>query len=179
MWDGRAFGTEALYGAEDVGAVTMSVVGEGFDRASGGAATTAVAKKKPSHAPPEDNARPAGRNRDCRRVTVRLSDQDHARLMELAEGAALATYIRAKALGDDLPCRKRRSVASVADKQALAQILGLLGQSRIANNLNQLAYHANIGALEMDDEVRAQIHEGYEHVLFMRQALMRALGMRA
>ena len=116
--------------------------------------------------------------RDCPRVTLRLSLEDHEHLTAMADGMALSTYIRAKALGDDLPRRKRTSSASVADKQALAQILGLLGQSRIANNLNQLAYRANIGALEMDEHAIAQIHESYESVLLMRQTLMRALGMK-
>lgn len=91
---------------------------------------------------------------------------------------ALAAYIQAKALSKDLPRRKARSTASVADKQALAQILGLLGQSRIANNLNQLAYHANMGSLVMDDETKAQIAEAYDHVLLMRNTLVAALGLQ-
>jgi len=116
--------------------------------------------------------------RDCPRVTLRLSLDDHARLQELADGMALSTYIRAKALGEALPRRKPRSTASVVDKQALAQILALLGQSRIANNLNQLAYHANIGALPMDEATKAQLSEAYEHVLFLRQTLINAMGLK-
>ncbi len=65
--------------------------------------------------------------RDCQRVALRLSVDDNERLKELADGMALATFIRAKVLDDQLPKRKRRSSASVADKQASAQILGLLG----------------------------------------------------
>jgi len=116
--------------------------------------------------------------RDCPRVTLRLSVEDHERLTALADGMALSTYIRAKALGDTLPRKKTRSPSSVADKQALAQILGLLGQSRIANNLNQLAYHANIGSLAIEARTEAEINEAYEHVLFLRQTLMNALGLR-
>lgn len=116
--------------------------------------------------------------RDCPRVTLRLSVEDHARLQELANGMALSTYIRAQALGETLPRRRPRSQASVSDKRALAQILGLLGQSRIANNLNQLAYHANIGSLAMDEETQAQIEQAYDHVIFLRQSLIKALGMR-
>ncbi len=111
-------------------------------------------------------------------MTLRLSLEDHAQLKELADGMALSTYIRAQALGEALPRHKARSSASVVDKQALAQILGLLGQSRIANNLNQLAYHANIGSLPMDEATCAQLSETYEHVLFLRQTLIKALGLR-
>jgi hypothetical protein len=116
--------------------------------------------------------------RDCPRVTLCLSVEDHERLKAVADGMALSTFIRAKALGDTLPRRKHRSTTSVADIAALAQLLGLLGQSRIANNLNQLAYHANIGALPVDDVTRDQISEAYDNVLEMRTALVTALGLR-
>lgn len=116
--------------------------------------------------------------RDCPRVTVRFSPDDYEKLQELADGMTLAVYIRAMALREELPRTKARSAASVADKAAIAQLLGLLGQSRIANNLNQLAYHANVGSLKIDDDARAQIREAYEHVLCMRTMLMQALGLR-
>ena len=117
--------------------------------------------------------------RDCPRVTLRLSMDDHERLKDLAGSMALSTYIRVKALGLDLPQRKARSTTSVVDKQAIAQILGLLGQSRIANNLNQLAYHANVGSLVMEEETVAQISEAHEHIVFLRKVLIKALGLKA
>ena len=49
--------------------------------------------------------------RDCPRVTLRLSPDDHERLKELAGSMAPSTYIRAKALGLGLPRRKPRSTA--------------------------------------------------------------------
>ena len=117
--------------------------------------------------------------RDCPRVTVRFSRDDYERLKQLADGMTLAAYIRACALKADLPRRSRRSGASISDRQALAQILGLLGQSRIANNLNQLAYHANIGTLPVDETTRTDIHEAYGYVRSMRESLLRALGAEA
>ena len=116
--------------------------------------------------------------RDCPRITLRLSLDDYETLNQLADGMALATYVRAKALGEALPRRKPRSKDSIADKQALAQILGLLGQSRIANNLNQLAYHANVGSLALDEETQTQITEAYDHVPYLRKTLITALGLR-
>ena len=56
-------------------------------------------------------------------------------------------------------------------------MLGLLGQSRIANNLNQLAYAANSGSLLFDDETQAMIFEAYQNVCFMRSQLILALGI--
>ena len=59
----------------------------------------------------------------------------------------------------------------------MSKALGLLGQSRMANNLNQLAHHANTGSLLVDEETLSQISEAYEHVIAMRDALIRALGL--
>jgi len=124
------------------------------------------------------NWRAGSTTRDCPRVTVRLSPNDHERLKKLADGMALSTYLRMCALGQELP-KRRRSGIGVEECQAIAQVLGLLGQSRIANNLNQLAYQANIGALRIDEETAAYIEEAYDHVLAMRQLLLRALGKKA
>ena len=91
---------------------------------------------------------------------------------------ALSTYLRATALSQSLP-RRRKSGVSIQDREAIAQVIGLLGQSRIANNLNQLAYHANIGTLEFDEDANAQIHEAYDMALAMRADLLKALGFKS
>ena len=53
--------------------------------------------------------------------------------------------------------RKRRAKRTVEDKKAVAEALALLGQSRVASNLNQLAHHANLGVLIVGEEEKAQI----------------------
>ncbi|NDW06497.1 plasmid mobilization protein [Jiella pacifica] len=116
--------------------------------------------------------------RDCPRVTVRFSPKDYERLQTLADGMTLSVYVRAMALGEELNRRNSRSPASIADKAAVAEILGLLGESRIANNLNQLAYHANVGTLAIDDESRSKIDETYQMIFAMRCLLLKALGRR-
>ncbi|MEL7167483.1 MAG: hypothetical protein AAGL96_18625, partial [Pseudomonadota bacterium] len=72
--------------------------------------------------------------------------------------------------------RKRRPKSAVADKAAAAEALALLGQSRIASNLNQLGYHANIGALMVGETEKAQIAEANSHLAAIRALLMQALG---
>ena len=54
--------------------------------------------------------------------------------------------------------------------------MALLGQSRIASNLNQLAYQANIGALRIEERERAMIDEAYGYVLSIRASMVAALG---
>ncbi|UWQ64146.1 hypothetical protein K3723_07615 [Leisingera caerulea] len=109
-------------------------------------------------------------------VTLRLTPDERKRLEELAAGMTLSAYIRACVFAQEEKRRKARPRSIVADKEAAAEALALLGQSRIASNLNQLAYHANIGALLVGESEKAQIAQAYAHVLSIRSLLMRALG---
>lgn len=108
-------------------------------------------------------------------VTLRLTPAERERLEELAAGMTLSAYIRACLFAKEERRRKRKPKAVVAEKRAMAQALALLGQSRMANNLNQLAYQANIGALVIDDPTRAQIDEAYQAIGEMRGLLLKAL----
>ena len=107
---------------------------------------------------------------------IRLSKDERARLEGEAAGAPLGTYIKAKALGE--PLRTRRSGVSMADRQAFAQALGMLGKSRLSSNLNQLAKLANIGALPLTPEVETELLEALREVRAIRRLLMEALGLK-
>jgi len=109
------------------------------------------------------------------RVTIRLTPREREALEKLSANMTLSAYIRACIFQEEDKRRKRRSTSVIGDKKAIAQILALLGQSRIANNLNQLAHHANLGTLEIDDVSKARIDEAYGHVCFMREHLIKAL----
>ncbi|MGE3992572.1 plasmid mobilization relaxosome protein MobC [Pseudorhodoplanes sp.] len=64
------------------------------------------------------------------------------------------------------------------DGEPLGRLLALLGQSRIANNLNQLAKAANQGALPVTVEVEADLRAACAEVFEMRLLLLRALGIK-
>jgi len=110
-------------------------------------------------------------------VTLRLTSDEREKLEALAAGMTLSAYIRGCLFSEQSKRRKRRPRNVVADKKGVAEALALLGQSRIASNLNQLAYHANIGVLIVGDEEKAQITEANAHLLAIRTLLMRALGI--
>ena len=111
------------------------------------------------------------------RVTLRLTEEEHTQLKHLSEGMAISAYIRQCVFGSKTVRRKRRSHVPVHDQHAMAKALALLGQSRIANNLNQLAHRANMDSLIMDDKAYNQIQEAYDHVIAMRDNLIKALGL--
>ncbi len=110
--------------------------------------------------------------------SLRLSEDERARLAVEAADAPLGTYIRAKLLGGK-PLRTRRSGLPLADRAALARALALLGRARLSSNLNQLAHAANIGALLVTPEVEAELAACLNEVRELRRLLMAALGLKA
>lgn len=87
-------------------------------------------------------------------------------------------YVRECLFGEDAKLPKaRRRHAPVADQKELARMLARLGETSIANILNQLAQQANTGELSIDERMSRQIDEAYAHVQFIRAALIKAFGL--
>lgn len=87
----------------------------------------------------------------------------------------LGAYIKAKALGT--PPLKR--AAAVEDRQALARALALLGKTHYANNLNQLAHLANMGALPLTPEVMEELESTLRLIGEVRALLLKAMGVQS
>lgn len=118
-----------------------------------------------------------GPGKAAKPFSIRLTEDEKRLLLECAGRLPLSTYVRNLLLDGSTRAARRRPANPVKDHQALARVLAALGQSRIANNLNQLAKAANIGALPVTPETEEEISEAYTAVLAMRDDLMRALGL--
>lgn len=110
--------------------------------------------------------------------TLRLTCEERARLEERAGKLSLGAYLHACVFSEDTKSRKLRTRDVVKDKKAAAEALALLGQPRIASNLNQLAYHANVGALIVGPAEKEDIAETNAHLAAIRSLLMEALGKK-
>ncbi len=107
--------------------------------------------------------------------SLRLTAEERRFLAQAAGDMPLGAYIRAQLFeGDESPRRVRRE--PIKDHEALGHVLGRLGNARIANNLNQLAKAANLGALPVTDETEEAIRDACEAIQEMRVVLMMALG---
>ena len=111
------------------------------------------------------------------RVTLRLSPDELARLKLAAEGVSISAYVRKRLFGKDVSLRKTRSRVPVKNQAALAQVLGKLGETRIANNLNQIAYEANCGSLLMDQHTEQELLIACAQIAWIRLKLIEALGL--
>ena len=124
--------------------------------------------------------RAAGEKRDYPvPFSLRLTFEERAALEQAAADMPLGAYIRSRILGEDARPRKTRNTRPVEDHQALGQVLGELGRSRIANNLNQLAHAANSGSLPVTPDTEAAMMEACREVQALRAEEMRALGLRS
>ncbi len=107
--------------------------------------------------------------------SIRLSEAEKARLRRQAGDVSLGAFIRSRILDCPAPVRRR---APVKDTESLSRLLAKLGQSHLANNLNQLAKAANFGSLPVTKETEAELRQACEEVVAMRILLMQALGMK-
>ena len=110
-------------------------------------------------------------------MTLRLSADEFSTLSERARGQTVSAYIRSCLFGAETTPRKMRARAALKSETALAQVLGLLGQSGIAASLGELAGYAREGSLLLDDVTLRQIEEAHASVMAMRDCLMKALGL--
>lgn len=122
---------------------------------------------------------PVARRKRLAPFSLRLTEEERARLTHEAMGAPLGTYIKAKVLGSAVPVRMRQSGLAVHDRESLAKVLALLGNSRLSSNLNQLAKLANTGSLPMTPETEVELKEAVRDVRSMSDLLMRSLGLKS
>ncbi|MEL6365991.1 MAG: hypothetical protein AAFR11_14240 [Pseudomonadota bacterium] len=131
-------------------------------------ATAAEPRKRRKHPPP---------------FSIRFTDEERARLEQAAGSLALAAFIRLKLFEDmeDAPPKRRRIAkrqhSPTAELAMLSQMLGALGQSRLASNMNQIAKVANVGALPVSPELEADLAEACTAIQEMRRELIAALGV--
>lgn len=109
--------------------------------------------------------------------SVRLTEQERAELTKLADGQPLGQFIKDAILQNGVrppPSHKPR----IQDQKLLAKLLGALGQSRFASNINQLAKAANSGSLPVNEEVSQSLHDAVAAIRWMRDTLIEGIGLK-
>lgn len=109
--------------------------------------------------------------------SLRLSFEERAQLERDAAGLSLGAYVRSRIFDSGNPAPRHRGKFPVKDQKALASVLAMLGQSRLGNNLNQLARAANLGTLEVSPDTEAALKAACRDIASIRHMLMVALGL--
>ncbi len=141
---------------------TKTSTTEAFERAATQLVPSKNTKKKKRPAP----------------LSIRVSDEERARLKREAAGGSVHGYVRDRLFGPAASKSIRVRRARIADDEALGRVLGALGRARLSSNLNQIAKAAHIGALPVTPELLAEIQAACAELRAMRQDLMTALGKR-
>ena len=110
--------------------------------------------------------------------SLRLTFEERTQLEREAGDMPLGAYIRSRLFNTATAPRKRER-RPVKDYQVLAKVLGELGRSRLANNLNQLAKAANSGSLPVTPDTERELRVTCEAVQAIRYDLIAALGLHA
>ena len=108
-------------------------------------------------------------------ISVRLSKEERERLDAEAGSLSVSSYIRHRLF--EAPTPRRAYRRPVQDDKALGEVLAALGQSRIGNNLNQLAKAVHSGSLPVTPETEAAILAACASVQQMSGQLVQALGL--
>ena len=112
-------------------------------------------------------------------LSLRLSENERARLSEWAGGQALSSYIKAVLFSELSPKMRSRSRFTAEDRRELAKILAWLGQTQIAAHLAVLANAAESGSLDMSEPMAQSVLKACTDIEYIRSTLMQALGKDA
>lgn len=116
-------------------------------------------------------------------VSIRLSDDEYARLRRDAGVLSMAAYIRLKVFGEEksAPRRKaymRKKTSPSSELVMIGHMLGGLGVSEIAANLNDIAKAARIGAMPVSPQLEREIQAACDAVQDMKARLITVLGVK-
>jgi hypothetical protein len=110
--------------------------------------------------------------------SLRFTKEEREQLDRMAQGMPLGKFIRSKLFDGNTAPRRTKGRFPVKDEKALSKLLGVLGKSRIANNINQLARAANLGSLPVNIETQKKLDDACRAIFWIRQQLILSLGLK-
>lgn len=111
-------------------------------------------------------------------VSVRVTEDEKARLQRDAAGLSLSDHIRERLLGDDVRPRRTRSRFPVKDHEALARVLSKLGRSALHNTLHRLLLAVEEQRIPLERPIEDDLRQAFADINAMRNDLVTALGLK-
>lgn len=118
----------------------------------------------------------SGRKKTAPPFSLRLTAEERAELERRAGSKPLGQFIREQCLSKAAQPRSGKRRRAKVDQALFAQALALLGGSRLASNMNQIAKAAHMGALPVTPELSADLDGACADIEAIRRVLMQALG---
>lgn len=118
------------------------------------------------------------RKRRPKPVFVRVTEEERAELERNAGDLTISAYVRSRCIGDTAKPHRTRGKRPVKDYEALCQVLGALGKSKLPNNVNQIAKAINTGTVALPEDMEAAMLEAAYNIAYIRMTLIKALGLK-
>lgn len=118
------------------------------------------------------------RKRSPKPVFVRVTSEERDQLEKNAGDLTISAYVRSRCIGSAAEPHRTRGKKPVKDYEALCQVLGALGKSKLPNNVNQIAKAINTGTLELPEVTEAAMLEAAYNIAYIRLTLIKALGLQ-
>jgi len=118
------------------------------------------------------------RKRRPKPVFVRVTEQEREELERNAGDLTISAYVRSRCIGDSAQPHRTRGKRPVKDYEALCQVLGALGKSKLPNNVNQIAKAINTGTVALPEDMEAAMLEAAYNIAYIRMTLIKALGLK-
>ena len=123
------------------------------------------------------NATPHKSTKRISPLSVRFTEAERAMLQERAGQQSLSAYVRDTVL-DGKAVPRRKSQTTSVDHALIGKALGLLGKSRLSQNMNQIAKGINQATLPLTPDVLLDVKDACEDIRLMHKALLIALGLQ-
>lgn len=124
-------------------------------------------------------AKPRARKQATHTISLRVTDEEKAKLERDAAGMSRSAYIRERLLGNDAKPRKTRGKHPIKDYEALARVLGLLSRTNLASDLSELDWAIEQGVVTIDAPTALATKMACVDIAAIRAELIVALGLKA
>ena len=111
-------------------------------------------------------------------LSLRLNFEQRSQLEKEADGLPVSTYVKIRLFGSGKADKDTRIPRPLKDRQEFGRLLGVLGQSNIAANLQELTDAAASGSLVIDETSTAMLQTATQDLREIRDLLVKALGIR-
>lgn len=126
-----------------------------------------------------NKGKPKRKRKRCPKpVFVRVTEKEREQLERNAGDLTISAYVRSCCIGDNAKPHRTRGKRPVKDYEALCQVLGALGKSKLPNNVNQLAKAVNTGTLGLPEVTEEAILKAAYDIAYIRLTLIKALGLK-
>ena len=135
-----------------------------------------------------NQAKPQSRNgirtdgSDYTSISVRVTLAERAMIKQMAGTVAVSNFIRQRLFGDDVDYRPTKYLRKKREPKLvhveIARLLGMFGNSELAQSLIALSIVAERGELDVTDEIEDSIQAACEDIETIKIALMLALGIK-